>query len=197
MEEAIRPQVVALDARLAAASDAEVVAACTEGVQEAFRELLRRYRKSAMTLAYQMLGNGEDAEDIAQEAFVRVFQALPKFRGESAFSTWLYRIVTNRCLGRMRRRRPTVTLEAVPEPRAAEGPAKQVAEGMLTREVLAGVPPELRVVLLLREQEGLSYREISGALGLPMGTVRSRLSKGRKRFRKLWNQLAERREKIK
>ncbi len=197
MEEAIRPQVVALDARLAAASDAEVVAACTEGVPEAFRELLRRYRKSAMTLAYQMLGNGEDAEDIAQEAFVRVFQALPKFRGESAFSTWLYRIVTNLCLGRMRRRRPTVTLEAVPEPRAADGPARQVAEGMLTREVLAGVPPELRVVLLLREQEGLSYREISGALGLPMGTVRSRLSKGRKRFRKLWNQLAESREKIK
>ena len=197
MEEAIRPQVVALDARLAAASDAEVVAACTEGVQEAFRELLRRYRKSAMTLAYQMLGNGEDAEDIAQEAFVRVFQALPKFRGESAFSTWLYRIVTNLCLGRMRRRRPTVTLEAVPEPRAADGPARQVAEGMLTREVLAGVPPELRVVLLLREQEGLSYREISGTLGLPMGTVRSRLSKGRKRFRKLWNQLAESREKIK
>ena len=197
MEEAIRPQVVALDARLAAASDAEVVAACTEGVPEAFRELLRRYRKSAMTLAYQMLGNGEDAEDIAQEAFVRVFQALPKFRGESAFSTWLYRIVTNLCLGRMRRRRPTVTLEVVPEPRAAEGPARQVAEGMLTREVLAGLPPELRVVLLLREQEGLSYREISGALGLPMGTVRSRLSKGRKRFRKLWNQLGESREKIK
>jgi len=195
MEEAIRPQVVALDARLSTASDAEVVAACAEGVQEAFRELLRRYRKSAMTLAYQMLGNGEDAEDIAQEAVVRVFQALPKFRGESAFSTWLYRIVTNLCLGRMRRRRPTVTLEAVPEPRAADGPARQVAEGMLTREVLVGVPPELRVVLLLREQEGLSYREISGALGLPMGTVRSRLSKGRKRFRKLWNQLAESREK--
>ncbi|MBE9565687.1 MAG: sigma-70 family RNA polymerase sigma factor [Proteobacteria bacterium] len=197
MEEAIRPQVVALDARLSTASDAEVVAACAEGVQEAFRELLRRYRKSAMTLAYQMLGNGEDAEDIAQEAFVRVFQALPKFRGESAFSTWLYRIVTNLCLGRMRRRRPTVTLEAVPEPRSADGPARQVAEGMLTREVLAGVPPELRVVLLLREQEGLSYREISGALGLPMGTVRSRLSKGRKRFRKLWNQLGESRAKIK
>ena len=197
MEEALRPQVVALDARLAAASDAEVVAACADGVQEAFRELLRRYRKSVMTLAYQMLGNGEDAEDIAQEAFVRVFQALPKFRGESAFSTWLYRIVMNLCLGRMRRRRPTVTLEAVPEPRAADGPARQVAEGMLTREVLAGVPPELRVVLLLREQEGLSYREISGALGLPMGTVRSRLSKGRKRFRKLWNQLGESRGKVK
>ncbi len=197
MDEAIRPQAVALDARLATASDAEVVAACKEGVQEAFRELLTRYRKSAMTLAYQMLGNGEDAEDVAQEAFVRVFQALPKFRGESAFSTWLYRIVTNLCLGRMRRRRPTVTLEAVPEPRAADGPARQVAEGMLTREVLAGLPPELRVVLVLRELEGLSYREMSGTLGLPMGTVRSRLSKARKRFRKLWNHLGESREKTK
>ena len=197
MEEAIRPQVVAPDTRMSTASDTELVAACSEGVQEAFRELLRRYRKSTMTLAYQMLGNGEDAEDIAQEAFVRVFQALPKFRGESAFSTWLYRIVTNLCLGRMRRSRPTVPLESVPEPRAAEGPAWQVAEGMLTREVLGMLPPELRVVLLLREQEGLSYREMSGALDLPMGTVRSRLSKARKRFRKLWNQLGESREKIK
>jgi RNA polymerase sigma-70 factor (ECF subfamily) len=197
MEEAIRPQAVALDARLAAASDAELVAACAEGVQEAFRELLRRYRKSAMTLAYQMLGNGEDAEDIAQEAFVRVFQAVPKFRGESAFSTWLYRIVTNLCLGRMRRSRPTVPLEAVAEPGTADGPAQQVAEGMLTREVLAAMPPELRVVLLLREQEGLSYGEISKALDLPMGTVRSRLSKARKRFRKVWNQLGESREKTK
>lgn len=195
MEEAIRPQVVPLDTGMSSASDAELVAACSEGVPEAFRELLRRYRKSTMTLAYQMLGNGEDAEDVAQEAFVRVFQALPKFRGESTFSTWLYRIVTNLCLGRMRRRRPTVPLEAVPEPGTAEGPGWQVAEGLLAREVLGMLPPELRVVLLLREQEGLSYREISGALDLPMGTIRSRLSKARKRFRKLWNRLGESREK--
>jgi RNA polymerase sigma-70 factor (ECF subfamily) len=190
MEEAVRPGGALAEGRLARAGDAELVAACAEGAPEAFQELLGRYRRSAMTLAYQMLGNTEDAEDIAQEAFVRVFQAIPQFRGQAAFSTWLYRIVTNLCLGRMRRERPAVALDAIGEPRGSDNPAGRVTDGLVAREVLSELPPEHRAILLLREQEGLSYREMGEALGIPLGTVRSRLSKARMAFRRLWTELS-------
>jgi len=191
MEEAVRHGALPLDARLATADDVELVAACAAGRPEAFRELLARYRRSAVTLAYQMLGNAEDAEDVAQEAFVRIFQAIPRFRGQAAFPTWLYRIVTNLCLGSRRRRRVTVGLDAVREPRAADSPSRSVPEGLLARQVMAAMPADRRAILLLREQEGLSYREIAEALGLPLGTVRSRLSKARTAFRRLWTKLSE------
>ena len=191
MEEAVRHEALALEGSLAAADDTTLVTACAEGVPEAFRELLSRYRRSAIALAYQMMGNLEDAEDVAQEAFVRVFVAIPRFRGQAAFSTWLYRIVTNLCLGDKRRRRRAVALDVVEEPRASDSPAMQVADGLLTRQVLGEMPGELRAILLLREQEGLSYREISEALGLPLGTVRSRLSKARMAFKRRWNQALE------
>jgi len=193
MEEAVRQGAIAPEQRLAAADDAELVAACAEGAPEAFRELLGRYRRSALALAYQMLGNAEDAEDVAQEAFVRVFLAIPRFRGQSAFSTWLYRIVTNLCLGTRRRIRFTAEWETLgpKEPGAQESLSRSVTDGLLARQVLAEMPGELRAILLLREQEGLSYLEISEALALPLGTVRSRLSKARIAFRRLWSRLLE------
>jgi RNA polymerase sigma-70 factor (ECF subfamily) len=195
MEEALRPRLLPaeepLDGQaLASASDTELMAACQdpESASGGFRELLSRYRKSALALAYQMLGNVEDAEDAAQEAFVRVFQAMPQFRGQASFSTWLYRIVTNTCLARIRRHRSSTALETLPEPRGEDSPSDQVANGLLTRQVLHQMPPGLQAVLLLRVEGGLSYREIADALGLPIGTVRSRLSKARIAFRKLWNE---------
>jgi RNA polymerase sigma-70 factor (ECF subfamily) len=190
MEEAVRTAGWSTDGRLAMADDATLVAACAQRTPGAFQELLSRYRRPAITLAYQMLGNLEDAEDVAQEAFVRVFQAIPRFRGQAAFSTWLYRIVTNLCLGNRRRRRATVELEAVREPSAPDSPSQQVTEALLTRQVLDAMPPELRAILLLRDQEGLSYTEIAEALRLPLGTVRSRLSKARMAFRQIWNELS-------
>ena len=201
MEEALRPRLLPTEKELdgqalASASDTELMAACQTGAPpavraEAFRELLSRYRKSALALAYQMLGHAEDAEDAAQEAFVRVFQAMPQFRGQASFSTWLYRIVTNTCLGRIRRRRDSLALDSVAEPKGADSPSQQVADGLMTRQVLRQMPPGLQAVLLLRVEGGLSYREIAEALGLPIGTVRSRLSKARIAFRKLWSELAE------
>jgi len=191
MEEAVGHGTLALEQRLAAADDGELVAACVEGMPGAFRELLARYRRSAVALAYQMLGNVEDAEDVAQEAFVRVFQAIPQFRGQAAFSTWLYRIVTNLCLGSKRLSRAAVEWESVREPRTAESVCGAVTDGLLARQVLGEMSGELRAILLLREQEGLSYQEIAETLGLPLGTVRSRLSKARMVFRRLWNEFLE------
>lgn len=191
---AIGARTVAEQRRPGSGNDADLVQACVSGAPEAFRELLTRYRRSALTLAYHLLGNAEDAEDVAQEAFVRVFLAIPQFRQQAAFSTWLYRIVTNLCLGRQRRRKPVVALDAIAEPSAEESPSAQVTENLLARQVLAELPPTMRAVLVLREQEGLSYQEIAAALEIPVGTVRSRLSKARVMFRDRWNELAEDRD---
>lgn len=191
MEEAVGLHALSAEVRLARADDGEVVRACMQGEPEAYRELLARYRKPTLALAYQMLGSAEDAEDIAQEAFIRVFEAIHGFRGQAAFSTWLYRIVTNLCLGHLRGRRAVVALEAVGDPCSAEVASRRVPEALVTRQVLAQMAPELRAILLLREQGTLSYGEIATALGLPMGTVRSRLSKARAAFRAIWRQLHE------
>jgi RNA polymerase sigma-70 factor (ECF subfamily) len=195
MEEAVRPHAGQADRSLAWANDTEVVSACVQGAPEAFQELLARYRKKALALAYQMLGNSEDAEDVAQEAFVKVFQALRGFRGQAAFSTWLYRIVANLCLARIRARRPCARLDEEAAAGAEEVSSGQVAEALVTRQVLAKLNPGLRAVLLLREQGELSYQEIAAALGLPLGTVRSRLSKARLTFREIWTEFLEGREK--
>lgn len=194
MAEAVGPRVLPAGGYLAAADEAKLVSACVEGAPEAFSELLARYRRPALTLAYHMLGDAEEAEDVAQEAFVRVFQSIARFRKEAAFSTWLYRIVTNLCLGRKRRQRPVVCLDAVREPSGGGVPSEQVTHGMVARQVLSRLPAELRAVLLLREQEQLSYRDIAEALDVPLGTVRSRLSKARMSFRELWVGLVEGKE---
>ena len=186
MEEALRPQIGLLRERAELRADADLVSACIAGDGDAFRQLLGRYRKSAFALAYQMLGSADDAEDISQEAFVKVFQALPRFRREAAFSTWLYRIVTNLCLAHLRRNRAAVALDSIGEPRSGEDPSRRVADALLTRQVLSQMAPELRAILLLRDQLGLSYREISSTIMVPLGTVRSRLSKARAVFRGLW-----------
>ena len=191
MEDAVGFPALPAETRLARADDSEVVKACMRGEPEAYRELLTRYRKPTLALAYQMLGSAEDAEDIAQEAFIRVFEAIHGFRGQAAFSTWLYRIVTNLCLGQLRGRHPQVPLEAIADPSCPEIASRQVPEALLTRQVLALMPTELRTILLLREQGTLSYGEIAATLGLPMGTVRSRLSKARAAFRAIWQQVNE------
>jgi RNA polymerase sigma-70 factor (ECF subfamily) len=191
MEDAVGLHALSAELRLAGADDGEVVQACMRGESEAYRELLARYRKPTLALAYQMLGNAEDAEDIAQEAFIRVFEAIHGFRGQAAFSTWLYRIVTNLCLGQLRGRHPVVPLDAIGDPSCPETASRRVPETLVTRQVLAQMAPDLRAILLLREQGALSYGEIATALGLPMGTVRSRLSKARAAFRAAWRQLHE------
>jgi len=188
MEEALRPHIGLLRERAELRADSDLVSACIAGDGDAFRELLSRYRKSAFALAHQMLGDADDAEDISQEAFVKVFQALPRFRREAAFSTWLYRIVTNLCLARIRRNRAVVALDSVGEMRSSEDPSRRVTESLLTRQVLSQMVPELRAILLLRDQLGLSYREISRTIAVPVGTVRSRLSKARAVFRALWQE---------
>lgn len=166
------------------------------GELDAFEDLVRAHEKTVYNLALRMTGNPQDAEDMAQEAFLKAYRSLPDFRGESKFSVWLYRIVSNVCLDHLRKqsRRPASSLTREDEdgeeqqlevPDESQSP-ERLLEQKLTREAvqrgLAELPGEQRQILLLREVRGMSYEEIAETLGLEAGTVKSRIFRARKKL---------------
>ncbi|MDI6895191.1 MAG: sigma-70 family RNA polymerase sigma factor [Bacillota bacterium] len=168
---------------------------CRRGNVEAFEELIAPYMQKVYNLALRLSRNPEDASDLAQEALLRAFVSLRDFRGECAFSTWLYRITFNVCRdeARRRRRHPAVSLdeplasaEGEKTPRqlvSTAGDPVEEAEGREVREVIwegiRSLSPEFRAVLVLRDIEGLAYEEIAEALDISLGTVKSRLNRAR------------------
>ena len=162
-------------------TDADLVSRAQAGRLDAFEELVRRHRLGAYRVALRMLGDESDAEDATQDAFVQAWRNLDRFRADAAFSTWMYRIVTNRCLNMLRARRLT---EPLPEDR--EAPASRpdrIAEGRWQVQDLARaigrLTPEQRAPLVLRELQGCSYEEIGEALDLSISAVKSRLHRAR------------------
>lgn len=166
------------------------------GDANAFEHLVHAYEKTVYNLALRTLGNREDAEDVTQEAFLKAYRSLDSFRGDSKFSVWLYRIVSNLCLDllRSRQRKPTQSLTVedddgeIGELEISDehfSPEK-LLDRKLTRESvqrgLAALPDDARQILLLRELQGMSYEEIGQALGLEPGTVKSRIFRARKRL---------------
>lgn len=176
------------------ASDGALIERWRSGDERALDELVARYERRVYNLCYRMSGNADDASDLAQEAFVRAYAALPSFRGQSSFSTWLYRIATNVCLDELRRRgrapvrsldQPTPVEDGRLVPQTADpaaGPSEEVERAELRAAVLSGIAalqPDHRAVLVLRDLQGLSYEEIAAALGCSLGTVKSRLNRAR------------------
>lgn len=167
-------------------SDALLAVRAGEGDEEAFEALVRRHTPVLLALGVRMLGNQADAEDAVQDAFVSAWRRLPEFRGEAAFLTWMYRIMTNRCLNVLRARRPTEPIEEGAEPSAPEHQSSPVkaAEGAAAVEdlssALATVSPGQRACWVLRELHGLSYREISEVLDISEQAVRGRIFRVRR-----------------
>ena len=163
--------------------ESELVARCKNGELGAFANLVERYCNRIVNLAWHLLGNRDDAEDVAQETFLLAFERLSDFRGESQFSTWLYRIAINICKMRLRQRKVVEPLSESYEP-AEEFDWREVESRILLKrqvdEVLARLPEPLRLVLVWREMHELSYEEIAQTLSIPVGTVRSRLFEARK-----------------
>ena len=167
-----------------------------EGDANAFETLVHAYEKTVYNLALRTLGNREDAEDVTQEAFLKAYRSLSSYRGDSKFSVWLYRIVSNLCLDllRAKKRRPTQSLNVENEEGEEDEldiPDEQFSpehllDRKLTRESvqrgLASLPDDARQILLLREIQGLSYEEIGQTLDLDPGTVKSRIFRARKRL---------------
>lgn len=181
-------------------SDWELVRQCKSGDRQAFRELVERYQRKAVAIAFGILHDREDALEIAQEAFAKVFTSIQKFKEEASFYTWLYRITVNLAIDRQRQknRQPLLEredsgegentrnarIEGVPDSDEAD-PYEQVKDkelGERIRAALAELTPAHKAVILLREVEGLSYEEISEVLQCSRGTVMSRLHYARKKL---------------
>lgn len=176
--------------------EAAIVRKVLSGDANAFETLVLEYEKNVYNIALRMTGNSEDAADMTQEAFIKAYNSLQSFRGDSKFSVWLYRIVSNVCLDflRSKNRRPTVSLSV--EDDDGEDTQLDVADESQSPELLLdrkltrdsvrrgldSLPPDYRQILLLREIQGLSYDEIAQALSLEVGTVKSRIFRARKRL---------------
>ncbi|MBT2511783.1 sigma-70 family RNA polymerase sigma factor [Streptomyces sp. ISL-98] len=161
----------------------------SEGDDDAFAVLVRRHSSSLLALAYHLLGNRADAEDAVQDAFLSAWRRLPEFRHGALFGTWMYRIVTNRCLNTLRRQPRALPLDAVPEltARDAGSSPPHVAETDAATTALAQalrrLDPDQRVCWVLRELHGLHYEEIAHVTGTSEQTVRGRLFRARHTLR--------------
>lgn len=186
--------------------DHQLLRRAQAGEESAFEALVRKHQARAWRVARNLVGNDEDAADLAQEAFVRVFRNLAGFDFQHGFTTWLYRIVTNLAIDHLRRRRPVWSTSLPGEEEGeqelvdarAASPAEGLERGELALEVKAcmdALAPHFQSVLMLREIEGLPCNEIAEIVGATHVTVRWRLHRGRKLFQEEWERRARLREK--
>jgi len=158
--------------------DHEAIEACRRGEREAFDRLVERYQRDVYRLCYRFVNNHEDAHDLAQESFVKAYRALDRFRGESAFSTWLYRIAVNACLNFRAARKPQA--EELPEaltdarPRADQELLSE-ERSRWVRAAIQKLPEKQRATLILKTYHDLSHDEVAGVLGSTVGTVKANL----------------------
>ena len=168
---------------------------CQEGDIDAFSELMGLYQNKVYSFCIHLTGNHEDAQDLAQEGFIRIYRALPGFRGQSAFTTWAYRIVANLWSNeiRKRKRQPTVPLDAPVQTGEGEevqrtlsdlsySPEEELEakeEKALVWQALKLLSEDQRSVIVLREMYGYSYDEIAASLNCSTGTIKSRLNRAR------------------
>lgn len=171
-------------------TDEELVARSIRGDADSFNELILRWERPIYALAYRTIGREEDARDVCQETFLRAFRALPGFRGQAKFSSWLYRITLNLCRDWMRRQRRAPFVQ-VPEDRdpvemaAAAEPSEAIEDLVARRDlariverVMARLPEEQRTAILLKEYHGLTFQEIADLVGCPLSTIKTRLYQG-------------------
>jgi RNA polymerase sigma-70 factor (ECF subfamily) len=161
---------------VADASDAELVRRFLAGDAQAFGDLVHRHERRVYAVCLRILGNAEDAADATQDTLLSVVRKLDGFRGDAAFTTWLHRIALNVCYDHLRRaqRRP-VREHGEPVPDHADA----VADERLVAAALAEVPEDFRIAIVLADMQDLSYEEIAKVLDLPIGTVKSRVHRGR------------------
>jgi RNA polymerase sigma-70 factor (ECF subfamily) len=158
-----------------------------QGDHRAFATIVEHYDERLRALAYRLLGDRDRMDDALQEAYLRAFRALDSFKGEAAFGTWLYRITYNVCMDDLRHRRDVVSLDDDERPEEASplrGPAETVVEREDLAAALGALPPEQRAAVLLVDADGFDYGEAATIMGVPGGTVASRLNRGRAALRR-------------
>ena len=173
-------------------SDAYLVSRALEGDLPAFEKLVARYQNKLIGYSARMLGDQDEAEDVAQEVFIKAYRSLDSFRGDSQFSTWIYRIATNLCIDRIRaRKRRPQQAYSLDEPmdKDEEKGGREIADNsaeptrevereelrLRVRQVMSEMPEKMRTILIMCDMQGMSYEEIAKVLDCPIGTVKSRL----------------------
>jgi RNA polymerase sigma-70 factor, ECF subfamily len=171
-------------------TDEDLVTRSRGGDLDSFNQLILRWERPIYALAYRTIGREEDARDVCQETFLRAFRALPGFRGQAKFSSWLYRIALNLCRDWMRRERraPLVQVPEDTDPMelaAAIEPSESIEDLVARRDltriverVMARLPEEQRTAIVLKEYHGLTFQEIADLVGCPLSTVKTRLYQG-------------------
>jgi RNA polymerase sigma-70 factor (ECF subfamily) len=168
----------------------ELLAACRRGDPRAFEEVVRATHRQVYTQALRLVRDRQDAEDVAQEAYLRVFRGLAGFRGDAQFETWLYRIVANAAMNHLRRRGRFGDLLADPEDdrleppeRPSAGPADVAVDREALNRELEALPDSMRAVVVAKDVYGLSCLEIGDMVGATEGAVKVRLHRARKRLK--------------
>jgi RNA polymerase sigma-70 factor (ECF subfamily) len=177
-------------------TDEELVARSRTGDMDSFNQLILRWERPIYALAYRVIGQEEDARDVAQETFLRAFRALPGFKGQAKFSSWIYRIALNLCRDWIRRKRRT-PVSQMPEDidladLASEREPSESVEDLVARrelsamveEAMAILPEEQRTAVILKEYHGMTFQEIADLQGCPLSTVKTRLYQGLSVLRK-------------
>jgi len=178
-------------------ADERLVARCQRGEKKAFELLIQKYQRRIYHLIYRMTQDSDMVEPLAQEVFLKAYRSISKFKGKSQFYTWIYRIAVNTCLSHIKRDSPEECYEDPQEirpgnihpdaqPLQPENPETQLMRKEFFRHITASVrklPEELQTTIVLREYMGMNYEEISEVLGIPLGTVRSRIFRARAQLR--------------
>ena len=174
------------------AKKALLVRRAQQGDADAFEQLVTPYEQKIYALCLRMMAHREDAQDAAQEAMLRIWQKLPQFRGDAAFSTWVYRVTAALCMDALRKRQRTqkeslevlseTGFDAQDDAPTPEEATEQKAQRAMIAEAVDAVPEQMRSVFLLRDVHGLSVEDTAKALGVSAGTVKSRLSRAREKI---------------
>ncbi|HEX9639531.1 MAG TPA: sigma-70 family RNA polymerase sigma factor [Acidobacteriota bacterium] len=177
-----------LETSAAAPSDSVLVARCLEHEEEAWELIVRRYHRRLFNIAYQFVGRVEEAEDLTQEIFLKLYHSLDKFDRSASLVNWLVRVAKNHCVDYYRRKRREMAsvihdeeLLTVVQSRGKSplGQFESKENSKRLRDAMARLPEHLRLAVLLRDIQDLSYQEIAERLGIPEGTVKSRINRGR------------------
>jgi RNA polymerase sigma-70 factor (ECF subfamily) len=185
------------------ADEHRLIADSLEGDTAAFGELVRRYQDRLYTTVYRLVDNADDALDVVQEAFLHAYQSLGSFKGDALFFTWLHRIGVNTAISLKRKKRVMVRIDAVHngetaiepfDPSDLSRPGHAIEQSEQERHIqqaLARLSPEHRAVLVMKDMEEMKYEEIAQVLGVPIGTIRSRLHRARLELREILEQSEE------
>ncbi|HHX18524.1 MAG TPA: sigma-70 family RNA polymerase sigma factor [Clostridium sp.] len=188
------------------ACESQLIKEAKSGNVEAFEELIKQNEKKVFNIAYKMMGNYDDANELAQEAFIKAYKSINKFKGDSLFSTWIYRITTNVCLDELRKRKNKKVIslnehikyndeEIKPQVKDERPGPEKIFEKKETKNLInqciESLPADYKTVIILRDIEGFTYEEIAKIINCPEGTVKSRISRARKALRDIFKNKKE------